>query len=108
MRPFEFIFDGTPVEEGKAMNAGIRVLSGEPLEIANCLGMFAAQKLRTGEPQAAIIVINAFKKFMESYPDMTEQMLKLLTFNDGARIVRPSPDQMGNVDPFKSFRGNKN
>ena len=55
MRPFNLVFDGEPVEDGKAMNAGIKVMSGEPLEIGNCLGMYAAQKLRTGEPQAAIV-----------------------------------------------------
>lgn len=108
MRAFSFVFDGEPVEEGKAMNAGIRVLTGEPVEIANCLGMYAAQKLRSGEPQAAIVVINAFKKFMESYPDMTETMIRALSFNEGARIIRPTPDQMGNVDPLKAIRGNKN
>jgi hypothetical protein len=108
MTSFEFIFDGEPVEGGKAMNAGIKVLRGEPLEIANCLGMYAAQKLKSGEPSSAIIVVNAFKKFMELNPDLNEQMLKALTFNEGARIIRPTPDQMGNINPFNAIKGNKN
>lgn len=110
MKDFEFAFKGTLNNGAGTIDAGIELLRGEPLDIANCLGMYADGMLKRGDPKTAIIVINAFKKFMELNPDMTEAVMKALTFNEGAqaRIIRPTPDNMGNINPLKSFKGNKN
>jgi hypothetical protein len=98
MKPFEFYFDGKPNSDG-TVNAGIKMMSGDPVEIALCLGTYASNALKElKEPQAAIIVLNAFKKFMELNPDITPQVLKALEFNDGARIIRPGG--LNSIPPF--------
>lgn len=103
MKNFSFTFDGTKNSDG-SMNAGIKHLSGEPVDIAHCLGAFASEALKKkSEPQAAIIVMNAFKKFMELNPQMTEQMAKMLMADQtddsgyykkiipaGMRIIKPN------------------
>ena len=81
MNDFQFYFDGKVNIDG-SINAGIKLLSGDPVDIANTLGTYASQALKlTKEPQTAIIVINAFKKFMELNPEMTEQMVRSLTMD---------------------------
>ena len=107
MKAFEFYFDGTPRDSDKTVNAGLKKLSGNPLDIGLCLGQYASEALRQlKEPHCAIIVLNAFKKFMELNPDITEQVMQQLLFNDGARIVKPGADLMGNINPLKAFKKN--
>jgi hypothetical protein len=96
MKRFEFYFDGTPNSDG-SMNAGIRKLSGDPVDIALMLGTYASEALKKGEHQAAIIVVNAFKRFMEVNPDMGEKILSALEFRDGVKIIQ-SP---GIIKPFR-------
>jgi hypothetical protein len=81
MRDFQFYFDGKVNIDG-SVNAGIKLMSGDPIDIANTLGTYATLSLKLkNEPAAAIIVINAFKKFMELNPEMTEQMVRTLTMD---------------------------
>jgi len=98
MKAFEFYFDGKPNSDG-TINCGIKLLSGDPVDIALSLGTYADGALKQlKEPQAAIIVLNAFKKFMELNPDMKAEALKALQFQDGARIIRP--DGLNFIPPF--------
>jgi hypothetical protein len=98
MKRFEFYFDGTPNSDG-TINAGIKQMSGEPVDIALCLGTYASNALKElKQPAAAIIVLNAFKKFMELNPDIRPEVLKALEFQDGARIIRPGG--LNSIPPF--------
>jgi hypothetical protein len=100
MKPFEFFFEGRPNNANGTVDAGIKMMSGEPFEIALALGTYADQAIRQlGEPQAAIIVLNAFKKFMELNPDMGQKVLSELMGQDGARIVKANG--MPFIKPFK-------
>jgi len=107
MKEFEFYFDGKPRDSDNSVNAGLKKLSGNPLDIGLCLGTYASEALKQlKEPHCAIIVLNAFKKFMELNPDITEQVMQGLLFNDGARIVKPPIDAMGNANLLKAIKKN--
>jgi hypothetical protein len=81
MRDFQFFIEGKVNIDG-SIYAGIKQMSGEPVDIANTFGTLASELLKQKkEPHAAIIVINAFKKFMELNPQMTEQMVRTLTMD---------------------------
>jgi len=86
MEKFEFIFDGTPHTDG-TVTAGIKLLSGKPVDIGLCFGHYASVKLKARESSSAIIVINAYKKFKEMNPDMPLDIERQLQFIDGARII---------------------
>jgi hypothetical protein len=94
MKPFEFFFEGTPRNSDNTVRAGIKVLSGEPLEIGLTLGLYASQSLRElKDNAAATIVCNAFKKFIELNPEMTETILKGLMGDEAGtytRIIKPN------------------
>lgn len=107
MKDFEFYFDGKARNSDKTVNAGLRKLSGDPMEIGICMGQYASEALKQlKEPQCAMVILNAFKKFMELNPDITEQIMQNLLFRDGARIIKPGADIMGNINPMKAYKKN--
>jgi hypothetical protein len=97
MRNFEFFFEGT-VNANGTIEAGVKILSGDAVEVALTLGAYASEQLKRGEPCFAIIVINAFKRMMELNPDMGKDILEKLEFTDGARIIAPRSNF---IPPFK-------
>jgi hypothetical protein len=97
MNSFEFYFDGSPNSDG-TINAGLRKLSGSPIDIALCLGKYASESLkRLNDNSASIIVVNAFLEFIRENPEMKSEALKRLTDAGSARV---SPATIKDINKF--------
>jgi len=93
MKPFEFFFEGIPRNSDGTVLAGIKVLTGDPIEIGSTLGHFASEALKNQKDIAAArIVVNAFKKFIELNPEMSETIMRTIAGDEPGtytRIIRP-------------------
>jgi hypothetical protein len=90
MRQIEFYFEGKELTPGGDWNAGIKHLSGEPVDIAFQLGRYASAALKQlNQPQVAIIVINAYHELMRLNPDMSADIEKKLQGRNGVKILTP-------------------
>lgn len=95
MKPFEFYFDGSENSD-KTVNAGIRKLSGEPVDIALFLGRYASESLkRKNDNTCAIIVLNAFLEFIRENPEMKNEAIERLTT---AGVGRISPATLKDIN----------
>lgn len=81
MKDFEFVFDGK-VNGDKSVRCGIKLLSGSPVDVALSLGTYASENMKLGNPEAAIIVINAFKKFIELNRDQADYIMSQMHSDD--------------------------
>jgi len=76
MKPFEFYFDTAAVDNlNNEVTAGIRKLSGDPVEIGKTLGLYADKALKQlNQDQAMKIILHAYHQFKKLNPGMTEEL----------------------------------
>lgn len=93
MKPFEFFFEGTPRSSDSTVYAGLKICTGEPVEIGLCLGQFASEAMKKQNDHAAAkVVVNAFKKFIELNPELSENILRTIAGDEPGtytRIIKP-------------------
>lgn len=90
MKRFEFFFEGWPVAGASGqMESGIKVLSGDPVTVGRCLGIYANAALKMkNEPNAAMIVINAYHEFKKLNPDLLAKVENEIIARNGG-IIKP-------------------
>jgi hypothetical protein len=97
MKAFEFYFDGKLNQDG-TVDAGLRKLSGQPIDIALCLGKYASESLKKlNDNSAAVIVVNSFLEFLRENPEMKEEAIKRLTAAGSARVSPATIRDMKNI-----------